>query len=362
MAIATIVGAGFMGTATAWPLRDNGHEVRLVGTHLDAEIISSCRDRSYHPKLRRPLPAGVIPFFIEQLSDALQGSDLIVSGVNSLGVHWLGRTLASHVGPGTVVLAVTKGLETQQDGTVSILPDILAGEFPAGVRDQVKISAIGGPCIAGELAGRRPTCVVFAGRDAELLQKLRGFFETSYYHIETSTDLIGVEVCAALKNAFVLAVGMAGGLLERSGGVDASGAAMHNTAAALFGLSAREMVRIVALMGGDPEIVACLPGVGDQYVTSAGGRTVRMGQLLGKGLTYPEACREMAGETLEGAYVVQQLGRALPLWEARGVLGREELPLTRMLIRVITENAPVELPFSRRTSQRIFPDMDGQSQ
>ena len=178
-----------------------------------------------------------------------------------------------------------------------------------------------------------------------MLRRLRGIFANGYYHVQLSTDIIGVEVCAALKNAYTLAIGMAEGLLERSGGVDSAGAGMHNAAAALFGMSAREMMRIVGLMGGGPENVAWLPGVGDQYVTCVGGRTIRMGRLLGKGLTYTQACREMAEETLEGAYVVQQLDGALRAWEAAGALKPEELPLTRMLVRVITADAPVELPF-----------------
>ena len=103
------------------------------------------------------------------------------------------------------------------------------------------------------------------------------------------------------------------------------------------------MARIVTLMGGGPDKVVGLPGVGDQYVTCVGGRTIRLGRLLGKGLTYPEAVSEMAGETLEGAYIVQQLAKALPVWEARGLIGRDELPLMRMLIRVITESAPLRI-------------------
>jgi len=140
-------------------------------------------------------------------------------------------------------------------------------------------------------------------------------------------------------------VGMATGLLDLDGGPDDADAAMHNLAAALFGASAREMTRIVTLMGGSAENVAWLPGVGDQYVTCAGGRTIRLGRLLGAGLTYTEAVLEMAGETLEGAYVIKQLAQALPVWEARGLLGPHELPLLRMLCRVIVEEAPVEIPF-----------------
>jgi glycerol-3-phosphate dehydrogenase (NAD(P)+) len=120
---------------------------------------------------------------------------------------------------------------------------------------------------------------------------------------------------------------------------------MHNTAAALFGVSNAEMSRLVSLMGGDPAKVPSLSGAGDEYVTCAGGRTVRMGRLLGKGLTYAQAVAEMAGETLEGAWVVEQVYRVLPAWEAQGLIGPRDLPLMRMLGRVITEEAPVEIPF-----------------
>lgn len=347
MARVTIFGAGLMGTALAWPLADNGHDVRLVGTHLDAEIIRSCRDGGYHPKLRRRLPGKVTPYYLEELPRALDGADVIVSGVSSPGVRWIARTLGPVLWPGATIIAVTKGLEADVDGKLRILPDLLHDELPDGIRDQVTLSAIAGPCIAGELAGRRQSCVVFTGRDAAALSHLRTVFATSYYHIWTSTDIVGVEACAALKNAYTIAIGMATGLLDLDGGPDNAGASMHNLAAALFGASAREMSRIVGLLGGGIENVPWLPGVGDQYVTCVGGRTIRLGRLLGAGLTYTEAVLEMVGETLEGAYIVRQMAQMLPEWERQGRIGRHELPLLRMLCRVITEEARVDIPFER---------------
>jgi len=117
MAIVTIVGAGLMGTATAWPLRDNGHEVRLVGTHLDAEIIKSCRQSGFHPRLQRALPEGVRSFFIEEIGEALKSAEIILSGVNSYGVRWIGRTLVPYVRPEHTIIAITKGLEATDEGS-----------------------------------------------------------------------------------------------------------------------------------------------------------------------------------------------------------------------------------------------------
>ncbi len=345
MSDVAIVGAGFMGTAMAWPLTDNGHHVRLVGTHLDGDIIKSCLEKQYHPRLGRRLPDNVQPYYVSQIAEAFEGVNVIVSGVNSLGVHWIGQTLAPYVKPGMSIIAVTKGLEASDDGTLRILPDVLAAELPSAVRSKVALAAIGGPCIAGELAGRRHTCVYFTSRSAGALPPLRDLFRTPYYHIFLSSDIIGVEVCVALKNAFTLAVGMAAGMLERAGGPDEANAVNHNPAAALFGASAREMARLVSVLGGNPAMVTGLPGIGDEYVTCMGGRSVRLGRYLGSGLTYAEARQKMAGETLESAFVVAQLAKALPALERRGLIGRDELPVLRLLCRVISENAPAAVDF-----------------
>ncbi len=344
MATIAIVGAGLMGTATAWPLSDNGHTIRLVGTHLDGEIIRSCRERNFHPRLRRELPPRVTPFFVEEIGEALDGVEVIVSGVNSHGVHWIGQTLGPHLRPGQLIIAVTKGLEAAPNGDPLILPDVLASELPAALRDQVTVAAIGGPCIAGELAGRRPSCVVFGAREREAVERLAALFRTSYYHVWTTTDLVGLEVCAALKNAYTLGVGLAAGLLERQGGIDAAGAHMFNLAAAIFAAGCTEIDRMLQIVGGTRAFAYGLPGAGDLYVTCMGGRTVRLGGLLGQGHTYAEAREIMAGETLESAAIVRAMSEMLPKLEARGVVGPHEFPLLRALIAIVVEGRAVELP------------------
>jgi glycerol-3-phosphate dehydrogenase (NAD(P)+) len=339
-----IVGAGYMGTATAYPLSDNGHAVRLVGTHLDGDIIKSCLEQRYHPKLKRKLPERVQPYYVDDVAEALDGVDVVVSGVNSMGVHWIGRTIGPLLRPGQLVIAVTKGLEAAENGDLLILPDVLASELPENTRDRVGLAAIGGPCIAGELAGRRQSCVVFGSRDGDAVDRLATIFRTPYYHVWTTTDLPGLELCAALKNGYTLGVGMAEGLLERAGGVDAAGAHMHNLAAALFAQACTEMSRLLQVMGGTRAFAYGLPAAGDLYVTVQGGRSMRLGRLLGLGHTYPETQEILAGETLEAAYVVQVLGEALPKLVARGILDTADFPLMQALIDVVVHEHPVDLP------------------
>lgn len=344
MANIAIVGAGYMGTATAYPLSDNGHAVRLVGTHLDGDIIKSCLEQRYHPKLKRKLPERVQPYYVDDVAEALDGVDVVVSGVNSMGAHWIGRTIGPLLRPGQLVIAVTKGLEAAENGDLLILPDVLASELPENTRDRVGLAAIGGPCIAGELAGRRQSCVVFGSRDGDAVDRLATIFRTPYYHVWTTTDLLGLELCAALKNGYTLGVGMAEGLLERAGGVDAAGAHMHNLAAALFAQACTEMNRLLQVMGGTHTFAYGLPAAGDLYVTVQGGRSMRLGRLLGLGHTYSEAREILAGETLEAAYVVQVLGEALPKLVARGVLDAAGFPLMQALIDVVVHEHPVDLP------------------
>ena len=88
MSIVTIVGAGMMGSAMCWPLADNHHEIRLVGTHLDTHIINSLKNDVYHPTLKRVIPQGVQTYYVDQLESALEDADWVISGVSSFGVEW----------------------------------------------------------------------------------------------------------------------------------------------------------------------------------------------------------------------------------------------------------------------------------
>jgi glycerol-3-phosphate dehydrogenase (NAD(P)+) len=345
MATVTIVGSGYMGTAMAWPLCDNGFRVNLVGTHLDGEIIQSCRQNGYHPRLKRQLPEGVRSFFIEQLPEALDGAEFVISGVNSQGVHWFGRTVGPYLQPGQPVLAVTKGLEVTTNGEVRILPDVLYDDLPKDTRDRIGLAAIGGPCIAGELAGRRQTCVVFGSRSQEIAGALANRLRTSYYHVNTTGDLVSLEVCAALKNAYALAVGFGLGWLDLQGGMDGAGAMAHNLESAIFAAAVTEMVEFLQMLGADWRFAAGLPGAGDLFVTCQGGRSTRAGRLFGAGNSHAEVRRHMPDDTLESVDLVQEIGRAMPAIAARYNLSVERFPLMGALYEVIENNRSPEVLF-----------------
>ena len=345
MSIVTIIGAGMMGSALCWPLRDNHHTVRLVGTFLDEEIIASVKKSGLHPTLHRSLPAGVTAWSHTQIPQAVQDADLIVSGVSSFGVDWFCQTAGSYLTPEVPVIAVTKGLEDQPNGDLLVLPEASNYKLPGHLQGKVSLNAIGGPCISHELAARRQTGVVFCGRDLAILEQIKSIFATDYYHIWPSTDLLGVEVCAALKNAYALGVGLAVGMMEKAGPDGLAN--MYNPQAALFGQSCFEMKRLVELLKGGKDNVSWLPGAGDLYVTVFGGRTVRLGKMLGQGISFAEARRRMAGETLESVEIITRTARALPKLAARGLASLDDFPLLLHMNAVINQGEPIDIPWNK---------------
>ncbi len=343
MARVTIIGAGMMGTAMCWPSADRDHEVRLVGTPLDEDAIRSIRETRVHPNLEREVPAGVRVYPVAQLASAIDGADLIINGVSSFGVDWFAEAVGPYLRPDVPVLSVTKGLEGDEDGTLVTLPVALDRKLPPEQRGSIRFNAIGGPCIAHELAARRHTAVVFTGSDEATLATLRDMLSTSYYHVWVSTDVTGIEVCAAMKNAYALGVALAVGQMEAMGPDGLANG--YNPQAALVAQSCFEMRRLIEVLGGDPGQVSWLPGAGDLYVTVFGGRTVRLGKMLGKGMPFAKAREVLAGVTLESVEITTRVVRALPKLEERGTVKASDFPLLLHLDRVLNHADPVDIPW-----------------
>lgn len=346
MAKVAVVGAGMMGTALCTPIADAGHEVSLVGTHLDEAFVEAMKRDRTHPKLGLRIDDKVTPLSIGELDSGLEGASFICLGVSSAGVRWAADTLRSKLRPDSLLLSVTKGLEESAPGDLRVLPDVFRDLLPEPLRSKLNPCAIGGPCIAGELARRVPTAVVFTGRDEDVLKRLAAAFTTPYYHIRTSTDVVGVEVCAALKNAYAMAVGIGVGVHEREGGTKAP-VAYHNYEAAVFAQACIEMDQVVRMLGGDPRHVPHLAGAGDMLVTTSGGRSSRLGRWLGLGLTFDQAQEKMKGDTLESADLIRVLGGALPALIRQGKLPPGALPLMTHLHDVIVGGQRIDMPFDR---------------
>ena len=117
---------------------------------------------------------------------------------------------------------------------------------------------------------------------------------------------------------------------------------MHNLAAAIFSQACVEIGRMLEIVKATRAFAYGLPGAGDLFVTCQGGRTSRLGRLLGSGHSFAEARELMAGETLETVEIVRAMAEMLPKLEARAQITPEEFPLMRLLVEAIVHDRPVD--------------------
>ena len=345
MATVTIIGSGMMGSALAFPARENGHTVRLVGTPLDREIIDTCKKTNRHPKFNFDFPAGVEFYQIEDMKTAIEGADVIIGGVSSFGVEWFGDVVLPEIPEDVPVLTVTKGLMDTPDGRLLTYPDVWREKLYK-IGKKLSLNAIGGPCTSYELVQHDQTEVAFCGEDIAVLEKLRSIMATDYYHISLSTDVVGVESAVALKNGYALAVALTIGVNQKNFGIDSE---LHfNSQAAVFGQSVKEMQKLLELQGAGTLDNLCI-GAGDLYVTVYGGRTRLVGILLGRGLDIDEVKAELNGVTLESLVVAERVARAIKVLAAKGKVDPADYPLLMHVDSILSGKAKVDIPWERFT-------------
>lgn len=349
MSIVTIIGSGMMGSALAFPARENGHTVRLVGTPLDREIIDICKKTGQHPKFNRPFPAGVEYYQFEDAIPAMNGSDFIICGVSSFGVEWFSENILPVLPEKTPVLSVTKGLICEEDGNLICYPQFWQKKLDLLGKDN-ELCAIGGPCTSYELVAHDQTLVAFCGKNPETLSRLRGIMETAYYHVITTTDVMGIESAVALKNGYALGIALTIGENNKRCGREE----LHfNSQAAVFLQASREMDSLIAHLGGGKD--SFFVGVGDLYVTVYGGRTRKVGILLGEGFSIDESLEKLQGVTLESLVVAGRVAKALKIQSQQGKIDLNDYPLLLHVDEIITERQPVNIPwqsFARYNSNR----------
>ncbi|WP_218952104.1 NAD(P)H-dependent glycerol-3-phosphate dehydrogenase [Amycolatopsis anabasis] len=288
----TILGAGAMGAALTTPAAERGHEVRLWGTWLDDDLLAAVTRGDPHPRLGVRLDRRTRIYRSGELAAALDGATLVVLAVSSDGVLGVARLVAGHLPPGVPVLLTTKGFGRCADGGVRLLPELLSGILP--VLNPLVVA--GGPGKANEVAAGRPTAAAFASRDEGALLRAAAVLGGAAYRVELLSDVDGLEVAAAMKNVYAIALGISDGLTERDE------QPWHNLKAALFARAVREMSTLATVLGGSPATVTGLPGVGDLEVTGLSGRNKVYGARIGAGEHPAEALAAMraAGQTVEG--------------------------------------------------------------
>ena len=347
MAIVTIIGAGMMGSALGFPARENGNEVRIVGTHLDRDIIDTCRITGRHPKFDKDFPKGISFYQIEEVEDALKEADAVIGGVSSFGVDWFGEKILPIIPDDIPVITVTKGLMDTEDGKLLTYPQVWKKKLDA-IGKKLSLNAIGGPCTSYELVAHDQTEVAFCGDDLETLEYFKKLLETDYYHISITTDVTGIESAVALKNGYALGIALTIGLNKKEFGDDT----LHfNSQAAVFGHATKEMYKLLDFQNALTLENLCV-GVGDLYVTVYGGRTRLVGILLGEGLNIDEAKEQLNGVTLESLVVAERVARAIKVNINKGILNEKDFPLLLHIDEIISDKKEVNIPWEEFTFRK----------
>ena len=337
-----IIGAGAMGSAFALPCLDNNHDVNILGTHLENDFIDNLKSKdNFHPGLDLKINKKIKIHKFEKINELFKSEiDLIVLGISSKGIDWVSDQLSRLYKNKRVpdLLMLTKGLSIYNNKH-ELLVDKLKRLLKNKGISNLNISAVGGPCLAAGLANRVHSSVVIANEDIQKAKKIADMLNTEYYHTSFSDDLNGVEVSAAIKNIFSMAVGAAKGICSDNISNEVREKNYLNTASALIKQSIFEMEIFVEHLKGKKETVKGLAGLGDLYVSSGGGKNEKMGFYIGGGLTFSEAKKtKMEKVTVEGADLAKEIANKI-----KEDFDEKKLPLMLGMINAIVEDKKLNL-------------------
>lgn len=310
-----VIGAGSWGTALAQVLADSGNNVTLWarkqevadGINRDHKNIRYLSDVTLPPQVTAT----------SSLSDCLASVEAVVVVTPSSTLREFAEKIAPLVSSDTPIILCSKGVE-QETGYLPI------AIFEEVVGNADRLAVLSGPNHAEEVIARIPSGTVIASRCEDTATRFRNLFSTPYFRGYTSSDCVGVELCAAFKNVIAIAVGISYGISFGD-----------NTAAMLMTRGMAEMSRLVQACGGQAMTVMGLAGAGDLIATctSEHSRNRSFGKQLAQGVSLDEFCQK-THMVVEGALACKTIS---PLARRYNV----EVPITQMVESVIWEHASI---------------------
>ena len=313
-----IIGGGAMGSAFSIPCLENKNKVTITEPYSKVFIKNLSSKNKFHSALKMKLPKKL--HFRKYSRDLLKEKfDLIVIALSLSGIDFIGKELKD-LKIQIPVLVLTKGLKYEKKKRkILTISEKLNKAFK--IKD---ISILKGPCLAKELAKENQTSVIIANKNINNAKKIGKMISTKYYLIEYSKDIIGVEISSAIKNIYAMIIGAGQSL---------------NAASNLFQKSIVEMKYLIKFFKGDVETILGLAGVGDLYVSAAGGRNSKMGSYLGKGFKFRIAKKRfMAKDTIEGEQLVREIA---PFVLKK--IDKKKIPLMINLIKTIKDNKKLNI-------------------
>ena len=282
-----IIGGGAMGSAFSIPCIENNNSVTITEPYSKVFIKNLSSKNKFHSALKINLPKKLK--FKKFTNDLLKEKfDLIAVALSLSGIDFIGNQL-KNLNIKTPILVLTKGLKYEKKAKKILT----ISEQLKKIYGVSNISILKGPCLAKELASKKQTSVIVASENINTAKKIGKMISTKYYLTEFSRDIIGVEVCSAIKNIYSMIIGAGQSL---------------NASSNLFQKSIIEMSYLTKYFKGKEQTTLGLAGVGDLYVSAAGGRNSKMGSYLGKGFTFKIAKKRfMPNDTVEGEQLAREI-------------------------------------------------------
>lgn len=282
----SIIGAGSWGTTLAALIAENGYDVTLWSREkANADYINKHREnKQYLPGIK--IPKNV--FAENSIKKAVSNADILISAVPAQFTRAVAKQYSSYIRC-DVVVNVAKGIENE---TYKRMSEALKEELP----ENISVATLSGPNHAEEVSRKMPTATVIASENTGCLDEIKKIFHTDYFRVFTHDDIIGVEVCGALKNIAAIATGVCDGL----GYGD-------NARASIITLGLMEMSTYGRFVGAKRATFYGLAGVGDLVATctSKHSRNRFVGEKIAEGKKFNEIQKEMHGMVAEGVYTTK---------------------------------------------------------
>ena len=313
-----IIGGGAMGSAFSIPCLENNNQVIITEPYNKTFVKNLSSKKKFHSALKLNLPKKLqFKNYIKNIYK--EKFDLIVIALSLHGIDFIGRELKDFKIK-TPILILTKGLKyDKKNKKIFTIPELLKKKYNVS-----NISVLKGPCLAKNLANKNLTRVVIANKKIKIAKKIGKMISTDYYLTEFSKDVVGIEILSAIKNIYSMIIGAGQNL---------------NTSSGLFQKSIIEMKYLTKYFKGEETTILGLAGVGDLYVSVAGGRNSKMGGYLGKGFTYKNAKKKfMLNETIEGEKLANEIA---PFVLKK--INKNKIPLMFNLLKTILNNKKLKL-------------------
>ncbi len=313
-----IIGGGAMGSAFSIPCLENNNIVTITEPYSKTFIKNLSSKNKFHSALKINLPKKLI---FKKFSNKLlkEKFDLIVIALSLSGIDFIGKQLKD-LRIKSPILVLTKGLKYEKKKKkIWTISEQLKKKY-----DVHNISVLKGPCLAKELARKDQTSVVIANKNIKIAKSIGKLVSTRYYIAEYSKDVVGIEACSAIKNIYAMVIGAGQSL---------------NSSSNLFQKSILEMRYLIKYFKGKEETILGLAGVGDLYVSAAGGRNSKMGSYLGKGFTFTSAKKKfMSKDTVEGEQLAREIGPFI-----LNNINKKKIPLMIYLLKAILNNKKLKI-------------------